>query len=105
MNRNSWVTFRTVLWIGLVAGTLDITENLVFGQLRGVSPWTIFQYIASGLIGTQAFQGGWASVVLGVVLHYIIALIWTGVFYAVARKFAVVMRRPVLSGFMVASFI
>ena len=100
MNRNSWVTLGTVLWIGLVAGTLDITENLVFGQLRGVSPWTIFQYIASGLIGTQAFQGGWASVVLGVVIHYIIALTWTGVFYAVARKFAVVMRRPVLSGLL-----
>ncbi len=100
MNRNSWVTFKTVLWIGLVAGTLDITENLVFSQLRGVSPWTVFQYIASGLIGKQAFQGGSVSVALGVVLHYIIALIWTGVFYAVARKFAIVMRRPVLSGLL-----
>ena len=35
MNRNSWVILRTILWIGLVAGTLDITENLVFSQLRG----------------------------------------------------------------------
>ena len=100
MNRNSWVTLRTVLWIGLVAGTLDLGENFVFSQLRGVSPWTVCQYIASGLIGTQAFQGGWASVALGVVLHYIIALIWTGIFYAVARKFAMVMRRPVLSGLL-----
>ena len=98
MNRNSSVIFRTILWIGLVAGTLDITENLVFSQLRGVTPWRVFQYIASGLIGTQAFQGGWASVLLGVALHYIIALIWTGVFYVVARKFAIVMRRPVLAG-------
>ena len=100
MNRNSWVTLRTVLWIGLVAGTLDITENLVFNQLRGVPLWTVFQYIASGLIGKQAFQGGWASVAFGVVLHYVIALIWTGVFYAVARKLAIVMRRPVLSGLL-----
>ncbi len=37
---------------------------------------------------------------LGVVLHCTIALIWTGVFYAVARKFAVVTRRPVLSGLL-----
>jgi hypothetical protein len=100
LNRNSWTTFRTVFWIALVAGTLDITENLVFSQLRGVSPWTVFQYIASGLIGKQAFQGGWASVALGVAVHYIIALIWTGVFYAVARKLAIVMRRPVLSGLL-----
>jgi uncharacterized membrane protein YagU involved in acid resistance len=100
VNRNSWVILRTILWIGLVAGTLDITENLVFSQLRGVTPWRVFQYIASGLIGTQAFQSGWTSVLLGVTLHYAIALIWTGVFYAVARKFAIVMRRPVWSGLL-----
>ena len=100
MDRNSWATFRTILWIGLAAGTLDITENLVFSQLRGVSPWRVFQYIASGLIGTQAFQGGWETVLLGVSVHYAIALAWTGVFYVAARKFAIVMRRPVLSGLL-----
>ena len=100
MNRKRLVIFRTILWIGLVAGTLDIAENLVFTQLRGVTPWRVFQYIASGLIGRQAFQSGWASVLLGVGLHYIIALIWTTVFYVVARKFAIVMRRPVLSGLL-----
>ena len=100
MNRKRLVIFRTILWIGLVAGTLDIAENLVFTQLRGVTPWRVFQYIASGLIGRQAFQSGWASVLLGVGLHYIIALIWTAVFYVVARKFAIVMRRPVLSGLL-----
>jgi uncharacterized membrane protein len=100
VNRNSLVIFRTILWIGLVAGTLDITENLVFNQLRGITPWKVFQYIASGLIGREAFQSGWASALLGVALHYVIALIWTGVFYVVARKFAIVMRRPVWSGLL-----
>ena len=98
MNRNTLAIFRTILWIGLVAGTLDIAENLVFSQVRGVTPWRVFQYIASGLIGGQAFQRGWASVLLGVALHYIIALIWTAAFYVIARKFTIVMRRPVLSG-------
>jgi uncharacterized membrane protein YagU involved in acid resistance len=60
----------------------------------------VFQYIASGLIGRQAFQSGWASVLLGIALHYIIALIWTAVFYVIARKFTIVMRRPVLSGLL-----
>jgi hypothetical protein len=44
-------TGLTVLAIGLIAGTLDIGENLIFNQLRGVAPWTVFQYIASGLMG------------------------------------------------------
>jgi len=88
----------TILWIGLFAGTLDITDNLIFNQLRGITPKMVFQYIASGLIGMQAFRGGLLSVGLGVGLHYTIALIWTGVFYAASRKFAILSRRPVLSG-------
>jgi hypothetical protein len=88
----------TIFWISLIAGTLDITENLVFNRLRGITPWRVFQYIASGLIGTKAFQIGWASVWLGVSLHYLIALIWTTIFYLACLRFAAIMRRPILSG-------
>jgi uncharacterized membrane protein YagU involved in acid resistance len=91
-------SLATILWIGLVAGTLDITDNLIFNQLRGITPRMVFQYIASGLIGVKAFRVGLASVVLGVAIHYTIALIWTGVFYAASRKLAILSRRPVLSG-------
>src|SRR6266446_542662 len=58
-------SFVTTLWIGLLAGTLDITDNLIFNQLRGITPKMVFQYIASGLIGLKAFQDGLESVVLG----------------------------------------
>jgi len=88
----------TILWIGLFAGTLDIADNLIFNQLRGITPKIVFQYIASGLIGMQAFRGGLPSVALGVAIHYTIALIWTGVFYAASCRFAILNRRPVLSG-------
>jgi hypothetical protein len=64
-------SFRTILWIGLVAGTLDITENIVFNAFRGVTPWRIFQFIASGLIDAIRFN------------------------------FTVLSRRPILSGFFV----
>ncbi|MHB8542285.1 MAG: hypothetical protein ACYDCD_15290 [Candidatus Acidiferrales bacterium] len=66
-----------ILWIGLLAGTLDITDNLIFNALRGITPRMVFQFIASGLIGRKAFGAGFASVVLGVILHYVIALTWT----------------------------
>jgi NADH:ubiquinone oxidoreductase subunit 6 (subunit J) len=88
----------TILWIGLFAGTLDIPDNLIFNQLRGITPKMVFQYIASGLIGLQAFNGGLASVALGAAVHFTIALIWTAVFYAASRKLAILSRRPVLSG-------
>jgi hypothetical protein len=90
----------TILWIGVIAGTLDITENIVFNAFRGIAPWRIFQFIASGLIDGGSFQLGWASVGLGVVIHYAIALIWTAIFYVAATRFDVLSRRPILSGLL-----
>jgi hypothetical protein len=55
-------SFTKILWIGLVAGTLDITENIVFNAFRGITPWRIFQFIASGLIDGRSFQLGWTSI-------------------------------------------
>jgi hypothetical protein len=93
-------TLQLILRVGLIAGTLDITDNLIFNQLRGITPGMVFHYIASGLIGTRAFEMGFAAVVLGVAIHYAIALGWTGVFYAASRKFPILTRRPVISGLL-----
>lgn len=87
-----------ILWIWLVAGTLDITENLVFNQFRGISARRVFQYIASGLIGMKSFRVSRNSVVLGVALHYAIAFAWTLIFYFAALRFTGLTRRPFLSG-------
>jgi hypothetical protein len=91
-------TLALILKVGLIAGTLDIADALVFSRLHGVAPTSVFQYIASGLIGIESFQLGAASVVLGVAIHYAIALAWTAVFYAASRKFALLLRRTVISG-------
>jgi hypothetical protein len=88
----------TILWISLVAGTLDITENLVFNHFRGFTAGHVFQYIASGLIGMKSFRSGWSSVALGVVIHYAIALTWTAIFFLAALKFPTMTRRPFLTG-------
>jgi hypothetical protein len=89
-----------IFWIGLVAGTLDIAENIVFNACRGFRPWQIFQFIASGLIDGRSFQLGWVSIALGVVIHYAIALTWTAIFYIAATRFNVLSRRPILSGLL-----
>jgi hypothetical protein len=81
---------------------LDITENIVFNAFRGITPWRIFQFIASGLIDGRSFQLGWTSVGLGVLIHYAIALTWTAIFYIAATElnFNVLLRRPILSGLL-----
>lgn len=88
----------TWLWIGLIAGVLDISENIVYNHFRGATPKMIFQYIASGLIGMSSFQMGSKSVVLGVAIHFSIALTWTAIFYLASRRIAVMRERPVISG-------
>jgi len=89
---------RAVLRIGLIAGTLDIGENLVFNAFRHITPAMVFQYIASGLTGSWAFHAGAASIALGVGIHYTIAMFWTAVFYQASRRMTVLVRRPVVSG-------
>ncbi|MGH9782203.1 MAG: hypothetical protein ACRD33_10335 [Candidatus Acidiferrales bacterium] len=90
--------FWTVLWIGLVAGTLDIAENIIFNHFRGVTMKMIFEYIASGLIGMKSFTMGGESVALGVAIHYAIAMTWTVIFYLLSRKLLILTRRAAISG-------
>jgi hypothetical protein len=90
--------FWTVVWIGLVAGTLDITENIIFNHFRGVTMKMIFQYIASGLIGMKSFSLGAESVALGVAIHYAIAMTWTVIFYFLSRKLIFLTRHAAISG-------
>ena len=60
--------FLAILIGGLVAGTLDqISAFITFG-------WGVPRAIASGLLGSSAFQGGTATWLLGLSLHFFIAL-------------------------------
>jgi hypothetical protein len=92
--RRSW----TVIWIGLVAGTLDISENIIFNAFRHITPYQIFQYISSGLIDGKSFTMGGASVVLGVGIHYTIAMTWTVAFYLLSRKLLFLTRHAAICG-------
>jgi uncharacterized membrane protein YagU involved in acid resistance len=95
-----------ILPIGLIAGTLDIAENLIFNAFRRITPKMVFEFIASGLVGPKsAAQLGAAVLVLGVAIHYFIAISWTAVFYAMSRKMAWLRQRPVPSGLLYGAFV
>jgi hypothetical protein len=96
---------KKIVTIGLVAGTLDIAENLIFNGFRAITPWRVFQYIASGLIDGRAFQLGWVAVGLGVILHYAIALTWTAIFYLASLRLPIITRRPVISGLIYGAMV
>jgi hypothetical protein len=83
---------------GLVVGTLDALDAIVFFGRRGATPRRIFQSIASGVLGRSAFDGDRSAEWLGLALHYLIALLIVVVFYLISRRVPVLTRRPVLCG-------
>ena len=96
MNR----TASTILRAGLVSGTLDITDALVYYGFRGARPIAILQSIASGLLGRAAFQGGVGTAILGALLHFFIAFTASGVFYFAARQLAFLRRYAAIWGLL-----
>ena len=62
--------FDTIVWGGLLAGTLDAVDGVAAFGLKGMNPIQVLQYIASGLLGVASFQGGLKTAGLGALLHY-----------------------------------
>jgi hypothetical protein len=91
---------RAILFAGLCAGILDINAAFVFSALRGVGPVRVLRFIASGLLGPAASQGGAATAALGLVLHFVIALGAAAVYYAASRSLTFLARHPVPAGLL-----
>lgn len=89
---------RGILVGGLIAGALDITAAIVTNGWRGVPPVRVLQSVASGLLGSPAFQGGNATAALGLLLHFLIALAAAAVYVAASRRLPALVRWPLLWG-------
>ena len=83
---------------GFLAGVLDITYAFVVVGARGRSPLWVLQSVASGLLGRKAFEGGVATGLLGLLLHFFIATSAASVYFILARRLAFLRRQAVVSG-------
>ena len=83
---------------GLVAGSLDIADAIIFSSFRGVTGDVVLKYIASGLLGPSAMAGGMGTATLGLALHFVIAFGAAAVFYAAATRLPFLWQRPLVSG-------
>lgn len=89
---------RVIFAAGALAGALDITAAFLHAGSRGTSPVAVLKFVASGVLGTASFgYGPWAAA-LGLLLHFLIALIWAALFYAASRKLSFMVEHPVISG-------
>jgi hypothetical protein len=83
---------------GLIAGLIDITYAVGFSATRGVPPTRILQSVASGLLGSPAYQGGVTTAALGLILHFVLMLIIAAIFYFASTRLRFLVGRPVLWG-------
>ena len=95
------MNMQPILRGGLIAGTLDICAAFLTAWLRaGIGPVRVLQFVASGVLGPASFAGGAKTAILGLALHFVIATIWTIVFYLASRKWLSLIERPVMFGLL-----
>lgn len=73
---------KPILLAWIIAGTADALAAIVVYVwiLNKTTEVQIFQGIASGILGKEAFNEGAKSAILGLLLHYFIAFCWV-IFY------------------------
>jgi len=90
--------FRAIAITGLIVGTMDITSAIVLTLWRGGTIMRLMQFIASGLLGKAAFNGGLTTAALGLALHFVIAFGLVIVCYVASRKLSFLKTHPIASG-------
>jgi len=87
--------YTGILVGGLLAGVLDIAYAFVLAVARNGRPLRVLQSVASGLLGSGAYQGGVATGALGLALHLGITVVAAWVFWLVVKR-SPLMQRQVL---------
>ena len=92
-------SLKTILAAGLTAGTLDLTLAIVYFGITLHAPFTaVPQSVASGVLGPRAYRLGIPAALLGIFLHYFIALTLADFYYAASLRIPFLNRQPILSG-------
>ena len=77
---------QAILWAGSACAILDGTAASVQFGLMGIAPLRVWQGVASGLLGEPAFEKGWRSGALGLLLHLATAFTVAAVFVEASRE-------------------
>ncbi|MBI3137188.1 MAG: hypothetical protein HYZ15_01245 [Sphingobacteriales bacterium] len=88
---------RSAIIVGLLDGTAAVLHYLARG---GQHPEKVFNFVASGLFGKAGLSGGVLMVIAGIVLHLIIAGIWTFIFFGAYARIEIMRRSRILTGLL-----
>ncbi|MEP6903688.1 MAG: hypothetical protein ABJA66_18340 [Actinomycetota bacterium] len=93
------IGLKTILCGGLTVGILDGLFALVYyGLILGAETTRIFQSVAAGLLGKDSFEGGTPTFLLGILLHFVVAICIAAVYWIASLKLQFLIRRAVVCG-------
>lgn len=87
-----------ILLAGFLVGTLDILAAIIQTYLYGGKAVKIFRYIASGVFGEDSFTGGLSYAFYGAAFHYLIAFVWTILFFLLYPRINLLKQNRLLTG-------
>src|SRR3569833_130591 len=90
---------QTIIWAGLTAGLLDaMAASTMFNIKLGLNPWQVMQYVASAIYGPSALTGGIPMVIIGTLLHFLMAFIIAAIYLYAYLILIILSSAPFLSG-------
>jgi hypothetical protein len=90
---------NAILHAGFIAGLLDITgATISYVIQRHREPTRMYQFIASGVFGKKAFEGGWIMAALGLLFHFMVAYIFTLIFFFLYPRIRLLSKNRVVTG-------
>jgi hypothetical protein len=91
---------RAVAVGGSIAGALDILFAIGFAAFNGRTPEWLLQTVATGLLGEDAYAGGWSAAALGLAAHFALSYGWAALFVTTAGRVPRLVEKPVLYGLL-----
>lgn len=90
---------KTIIWSGLIAGILDSMAGVIVYYIYfDLNPLQVLQFIASGIYGPTAINGGASMVIAGLLLHFLIAYVCAIIYFYAFPKIAVLNKYAGASG-------
>ncbi len=99
--------FIQILKAGLIAGTMDILAAciLVYTRTGHTHLTGILKFIASGVFGKAALDGGGPMIFAGLLFHYLIAGIFAAFFFWIYPRIGIASKNRVATAFVYGIFV
>lgn len=89
-------SIKVIFLAGIIAGFLDGIAAVVIPGKMNFSG--VFKFVASGLLGKNAFAGGSEIVLYGILIHFTIAIAFAFLYYFSFFKFQFFKKNKIIGG-------